>query len=136
MATLRLDIVTPEELAYSEDVEMVILPGADGELGIYPQHVPILTQLRIGELIAIKQGVEYPMAVGEGFVEVTFDAVHVITDMAVDEEEVNEAEVQQAIERARKALAEGGYPDEEVARVQASLQKSLAQLNVKRRRKV
>ncbi len=136
MAKLKLDIVTPHELAYSEEVDMVILPGIEGELGIYPQHVPLLTQLRIGELVAVKDGQEHPMAIGEGFVEVTFDAVHVITDMAVDEEHVDESEVEEAIKRAEKALAEGGYSDEEVAVVEASLQKSLAQLNIKRRRKV
>ncbi len=87
-------------------------------------------------MVAVKDGREYPMAIGEGFVEITFDSVHVITDMAVDEEHVDEDQVQEAIKRAEKALAEGGYSDEEIAVVEASLQKSLAQLNIKRRHKV
>ncbi len=133
---IKLEIVTPIELAYSDEVDMVILPGAEGEMGIYPQHIPIMTQLAIGELIAIKDGHEHPMAIGEGFAEITFDSVSIVTDMAIDEEGVDEAEVQKAIERAQQALAKGGHSAEEVALVEASLQKSLAQLNIKRRRKV
>lgn len=133
---LKLEIVTPTELAFSDDVDMVILPGVEGELGIYPQHIPVMTQITIGELIAVKDGREHPMAVGEGFAEITFDSVSVVTDMAIDEDGVDEEEVQRAIERAQQALAEGGRSAEEVAVVEASLQKSLAQLNIKRRRKV
>ena len=133
---IKLEIVTPTELAYSEDVDMVILPGAQGEMGIYPQHIPVMTQLSIGELVTVKGGREHPMAIGEGFAEITFDSVSVVTDMAIDEEGVDEAEVQKAIERAQQALAEGGRSAEEVADVEASLPKSLAQLNIKRRRKV
>lgn len=132
MAKLRLEITTPHELAFSEEVDMVVLPAADGEIGIYPQHVPLMTQLKVGELRIIRDGQEVPFAVGEGFVEVTFDAVNVLTDMAVEEDTINEEEVEKAIERAQKALEKGGT-DEEVAAVEASLQRSLAKLNLKRR---
>src|ERR1051326_7322504 len=69
MATLKLEIVTPEEKIYSEDVEMVTLPGSQGELGVYPKHVPLLTTLKPGELRVVKNGRETAMAIGEGFVE-------------------------------------------------------------------
>src|ERR1041385_5648537 len=75
MATLKLEIVTPEAKAYSEDVEMVTLPGIDGEMGIYPQHVPLMTQIVAGEVIARKGGRDAFLAVGEGFVEITGDHV-------------------------------------------------------------
>ena len=73
MATLRLEVVTPEEKVYSEDVEMVTLPGSEGELGVYPKHVPLLTTLKPSELRILKNGRETSMAVGEGFVEIRGD---------------------------------------------------------------
>ncbi len=79
MATLRLEIVTPEEKIYSEDVDMVTLPGSEGELGVYPKHVPLLTTLMPGELRVLKNGRETAMAIGEGFVEIRADAVSVLT---------------------------------------------------------
>ena len=84
MATLRLEIVTPEATAYSEDVEMVTLPGSEGELGIYPQHIPVLTTLKPGELRIQKDGQTTSMAVGEGFVEITGESVSILTDMEHD----------------------------------------------------
>ena len=83
MATLKLEIVTPEAKIYSEDVDMVTLPGSEGELGVYPKHVPLLTTLKPGELRVMKDGRETAMAVGEGFVEIKADAVSVLTDMAL-----------------------------------------------------
>ena len=89
--TLRLEIVTPDAKTYSEDVEMVTLPGSEGEMGIYPQHVPLLTQIVPGELIARKGGRDYFLAVGDGFVEITSDRVAVMTDMAIRSENIDEA---------------------------------------------
>ena len=133
MATLRLEIVTPEAKAYSEDVDMVTLPGSEGELGIYPQHVPVLTTLIPGELRVLKNGVETSMAVGEGFVEITGDAVSILTDMALPSESIDAAAAEAAVERAQAAMKED-HTAEEVAAIQGSLQKALAQLHVKRRR--
>ena len=79
--TLKLEIVTPEAKAYSEDVEMVTLPGVDGELGVYPQHVPLMTQIVPGEITVRKEGKDSYIAVGEGFVEVTANRVAILTDM-------------------------------------------------------
>src|SRR5216110_1995869 len=133
MATLKLEIVTPEEKIYSEDVDMVTLPGAEGELGIYPQHVPVLTTLKPGELRVFKDGRETSLAVGDGFAEITGDAISVLTDMAVESAAIDEAAAEAAIARAQAAMKED-HGKEEVAAIQASLQKALAQLHVKRRR--
>ena len=132
MTTLKLEIVTPEQKIYSEDVEMVTLPGREGELGIYPKHVPLLTTLKPGELRAIKNGRETSMAVGEGFVEIKGDSVSVLTDMALEPEKIDVAAAEKAVERAQAAMKED-HTAEEVAAIQASLQKALAQLHVKRR---
>ncbi len=135
--TLRLEIVTPEARTYSEDVDMVVLPGVDGELGIYPLHVPLMTELNPGELRIVRDGRETVLAVGSGFVEVTAEAVSVLTDMAIEEDAIDEDAVQKAIARAEEAMANAEKLNtEEIASVQASLQKSFAQLRVKRRRAV
>ena len=133
MATLKLEIVTPEKTAYSEDVEMVTLPGSEGELGVYPNHVPLLTTLNPGELRVLKGGKETYLAIGEGFVEVTASRVSVLTDMALDVSAIDESAAEEAVARARAAMKED-LVGEEVVAVQASLQKALAQLHVKRRR--
>jgi len=130
--TLRLEIVTPEAKAYSEDVEMVVLPGTDGELGVYPQHVPLLTTLKPGELRVLKGGQETSLAVGEGFAEITGESISVLTDMALESSAIDEAAAEAAVERAQAAMKED-HVAEEVASIQGSLQKALAQLHVKRR---
>jgi F-type H+-transporting ATPase subunit epsilon len=132
--TLRLEIVTPEAKAYSEDVEMVVLPGTDGELGVYPQHVPVLTTLKPGELRVLKGGRETSLAVGEGFAEITGESISVLTDMALESSAIDEAAAEAAVARAQAAMKED-HVAEEVASIRASLQKALAQLHVKRRQR-
>jgi F-type H+-transporting ATPase subunit epsilon len=134
MATLKLEIVTPEATAYSEDVEMVTLPGVEGELGVYPNHVPLLTTLNPGELRVLKGGKETFLAIGEGFVEITGTSVSVLTDMALDVAGIDENAAEAAVARAKAALKED-RGSEDIAAVEASLQKALAQLHVKRRRR-
>ena len=112
---------------------MVTLPGADGELGVYPNHVPLLTTLNPGELRVLKDGRETFLAIGEGFVEITGNSVSVLTDMALDSAHIDAAAAEAAVERAKAAMKED-HTAEEVAAIQASLQKALAQLHVKRRR--
>jgi F-type H+-transporting ATPase subunit epsilon len=133
MATLKLEIVTPERKIYSEDVDMVTLPGSEGELGVYPKHVPLLTTLKPGELRVMQNGRETTMAIGEGFVEIKADSVSVLTDMALEAEKIDISAAEAAVERAQAAMKEDQTP-EQVAAIQASLQKALAQLHVKRRR--
>ncbi len=132
-ATLRLEIVTPEAKVYSEDVEMVTLPGSEGDLGVYPKHIPLLTTLKPGELRVLKDGQEKFLAIGEGFVEITGDAVSVLTDMALESAHIDESAAEKAIESAKAAMKED-HSTEEIAALQATLSKALAQLHVKRRK--
>jgi F-type H+-transporting ATPase subunit epsilon len=136
MATLKLEIVTPEARAYSDDVDMVVLPGVEGEMGIFPMHVPLMTQIKPGELLVRKGPETLHLAVGEGFVEITQTRVNVLTDMAIEAKAIDETAAERAVSRAEERLREGNLGDEEVTAVQAALQKSLAQLHVKRRRRV
>ena len=129
---LRLEIVTPEAKIYSEDVDMVTLPGVEGEMGIYPMHVPLLTQVTAGEVVALKGGQDFHLAVGEGFVQITDDRVAIMTDMAIKAEDIDENKAEEARKRAEARLKEK-LSDEEMAAVNASLVNSLAQLRVKRR---
>ena len=130
--TIQLEIVTPEETLYSEPVEMVTLPGIDGQMSVLPQHVRLITQLVPGEMIVRKQGQDSFLAVGEGLVEVTNDRLSIVTNMAVALERIDEAAAEEARQRAAARLKEK-LSAEEVASVNASLARSLAQLNVKRR---
>lgn len=131
MATLKLEIATPEAKTYSEDVEMVTLPGVEGEMGIYPMHVPLMTQIVPGEISVRKNGQDFFLAVGEGFVEVTGESVSILTDMAIKAADIDEAKAEEARKRAEARLQEK-LSDEEVASVNAALAHSLAQLQVKR----
>jgi F-type H+-transporting ATPase subunit epsilon len=130
---LRLEIVTPEAKAYSEDVDMVTLPGSEGDLGVYPKHIPLLTTLKPGEVRILKNGQEKFLAVGEGFVEITGSSVSVLTDMALESSHIDEGAVERAIESAKAAMKEDHAP-EQMAAIQASLSKAVAQLHVKRRK--
>jgi F-type H+-transporting ATPase subunit epsilon len=130
--TVKLEIVTPQGIAYSEDVDMVTLPGIEGQMGILPQHVRLMTQLVPGEIIVSKGGRDHFLAVGEGLVEVTGRGVAILTDMAVAAESIDEAKAEEARQRASARLREK-LSAEEVASTNASLARSLAQLRVKRR---
>jgi len=130
--TLQLEIVTPEATVYSEAVEMVTLPAVQGQMGVLPQHVRLMTQMVPGELIVRKDGREDFLAVGEGLVEITNDHVSIVTNMAVAIESIDETAAEEARQRAAARLKEK-LSSEEVASVNASLARSLAQLHVKRR---
>jgi len=131
--TIKLEIVTPEKMIYSGNVDMVTLPGIEGQMGVLPHHVRLMTQLIPGELIINKGGRDSFFAVGEGLVEVTGERVAIVTNMAIPTEQINEAAAEEARQRAAARLREK-ISAEEVASVNASLARSLAQLNVKRRR--
>ena len=132
--TVKLEIVTPQGIAFSEDVHLVTLPAVEGEMGVYPGHVRLITQLVPGEIIVGKDGQDRFLAVGEGLVEVAEARVAILTDMAIPAENIDEAKVEEARARAAARLSEK-ISDEEVATVNASLARSLAQLQVKRRRR-
>ena len=130
--TLKLEIVTPEGSVYSDDVEMVTLPGSEGELGVYPMHVPLMTQIVAGEISVKKNGQDVFLAVGEGFAEITGERVAILTDMAIKAENIDETKAEEARKRAEARLAEQ-LDDEQAALVNAALAHSLAQIKVKRR---
>jgi F-type H+-transporting ATPase subunit epsilon len=130
--TLKLEVVTPEGKIFSDDVELVTLPGIDGEMGIFPGHVPLMTQLAAGEVIVRKGGQDSYLAVSDGFVEITGDHVAILADMAIRAENIEEVKAEEARRRAEARLAEH-LDSEEVATVEATITYSLAQLKVKRR---
>jgi F-type H+-transporting ATPase subunit epsilon len=130
--TLRLEIVTPDGKAYSEDVEMVTLTGVLGEMGILPQHIPLMTKMVPGELVVRKGGRDLFVAVGGGLVQVTGTRVNILTDMAVAADKIDEAKAEEARRRAEARLREK-LSEEEVATINAALARSLAQLRVRRR---
>ena len=135
MAKLKLEIVTPEGRAYQDDVDMVVLPGSEGELGIYPAHVPLMTQLVPGELRIFKDGKQTELVVGSGFAEITQTQVSVLTDSAIEDESIDENVTEEAIRRAEAALKDKSLASEELAEAEAALARSLAQLRFKRRRR-
>jgi F-type H+-transporting ATPase subunit epsilon len=130
--TVRLEIVTPTSIVYSDDVEMVTLPGVEGQMGILPDHVRLMTQLVPGELIVRKDSHDDFLAVGQGLVEVTNNRVSIVTNMAVRADQIDEAAAEEARQRAADRLREK-ISSEEVASTNAALSRSLAQLHLKRR---
>ena len=133
--TLKLEIITPDATVYSQDVHMVTLSALEGQIGVLPHHVPLLTELIPGEMIVRTDGRDTFLAVGEGMVLITGDRVAIATDMAVAAENIDEARAEEARQRAAARLRDK-ISDEEVASVNAALARSLAQLKVKRHRRV
>jgi F-type H+-transporting ATPase subunit epsilon len=134
MATLKLEIITPTAKIFEGDVESVQLPGAEGDMGILPQHEPLVTELNAGELAYVQNGRTEVLAIGEGFAEITGTTVGVMTDGAVNEKEIDEKAAEVAVKRAEELLKSNTLEGEELEATQASLARSLAQIKVKRRR--
>lgn len=134
---IKLEIVTPEAKVFSDEVETVVLPGYDGELGILPMHAPLVTTIKPGDLQYTKSGVSTDLAVGDGLVEITGSHVRVLTDMAIGVDDIDEKAVEEALARAQSSLAnlKTGDQQAEVSAAMASIQRATAQLAVKRRRK-
>ena len=139
MSGIKLDIVTAERAVYSEEVDMVIAPGIEGQLGILPHHAPLMTTLQAGELRVKKGGEEESLVIGGGFLEVRPDRVVVLADAVERAEEIDVARAEAAKRRAQERLAERHVPGTDEARAEAALRRSLARLKVaavvKRRRK-
>jgi F-type H+-transporting ATPase subunit epsilon len=131
--TLKLEIVTPSAIVYSEDVSMVALPGRQGDMGIYPNHVPLMTKVAAGEVEVTRGGQKELLAVGEGFAEVTADRVSILTDMAAQEADIDEAKAEEALKAAEDRLKGENLSDEQVLAAEAAAAAALAQLKVKRR---
>jgi F-type H+-transporting ATPase subunit epsilon len=134
MATIKLEIVTPEAKVFSDDVDMVTLTGMEGEMGILPQHMPLMTQLVAGEIIAQKGKDTIFIAVGDGFVQVTGDRVAILTDMAIKADDIDEAKAEEARRLAEARLSQN-IVDEEAAHIHAVLAHTTTQLKVKHRRR-
>ena len=131
--TLKLEIVTPSAVVYSEDVSLVALPGRQGDMGIYPNHVPLMTKVAAGEVEVTRDGQKELLAVGDGFAEVTGDRVSILTDMAALEADIDEAKAEEALKAAEDRRKGESLSDEQVIAAEAAAAAALAQLKVKRR---
>ena len=132
---LTLEIVTPEARVYSDTVDTVVIPTVEGEVGILPGHIPLVTQVGAGELRATKGGVTQLLIVGGGFAQVTGEKVSILADSAINEEKIDEHAVEDAMKRAEEALkAKDSMMAAEVERLEGIVRFSVAQLLVKKRR--
>jgi F-type H+-transporting ATPase subunit epsilon len=129
MATLRLDLVTAERMVYSDEVDMVIAWGLEGQLGILPHHAPLMTMLQPGELIIKKDNKEISMAVSGGFIEVRPDKVIVLADACERAEEIDIARAEEAKQRA-KDLIKTSSKEIDTATAEGALRRSLVRLKV------
>ena len=132
--SFQLDIVTPEKTIFSDTVEDVYLPGSEGEMGVLDMHAALVSPLSPGELRYKKDGKIEELAVGEGFVEVSDDKVSVLIDLAIGEDAIDEAQVEEAMKRAQEALAGENVDHDDMAALQAAIAKSEAMLKLKRKR--
>lgn len=135
MAQLHLKVVTPEKLLVDEEVSQVNVSTEEGEIGILPHHANLMAKLQPGELIIKKNGKVESLAVGDGFLQITDNVLTIMTDLASYATDIDERAVEDAKKRAEQALTQT-LSDEEYAETLANLEKSLAQLRVKRRHKV
>jgi F-type H+-transporting ATPase subunit epsilon len=134
MAKTQLEIVTAERVVFSDEVEVVVAPGVEGQLGILPHHAPLMTILLPGELLVRKGGEEFFLAISGGFLEVRPDRVIVLADAAERVEEIDIARAEEAKRRAEERLT---HPTAEVdmARAEAALRRALTRLQVVARRR-
>ncbi len=132
---LHLDIVTPERLAYSDEVDGVVCPGVEGELGILPHHAPLLTTLGFGELRIRKGGQEELFAIAGGFLQVRPDRVVVMAETADLASEIDIAKAEEARREAERALAEGFEEPADLARARVALQRALVRIRVAEHRR-
>ena len=131
---LQLEIVTPERLAYSDTVDSVVLPGAEGEMGILPHHAPLLATLGVGELRIRKGSEEEEFAIVGGFVQVRPDKVVVMAETADMASEIDVEKAEAARREAEKALESGYVEGADLSAARASLQQALLRLRVAERR--
>lgn len=132
---LTLEIVTPEARVYSESVDTVVIPTVEGEIGILPGHIPLVTQVGAGELRATKGGVTQLLVVGGGFAQVTGEKVSILAERAIEENKIDEHTVENAMKRAEEALkTKESLGAAEIERLEGVVRFSVAQLGVRRRR--
>jgi F-type H+-transporting ATPase subunit epsilon len=131
---MRLEIITAERRVYSDDVDLVVAPGLEGQLGILPHHAPLMSSLQPGELIIRKDGEETYLAVSGGFLEVLDNQVTVLADAAERSDEIDEERAQAAMERASQGMADRGA-EIELEQVAIAMRRAQIRLNVVRRRR-
>jgi len=134
MSTIKLDIVTAERVVFSDEVDVVVVPGVEGQLGILPHHAPLMTMLQPGELLVRKGGEEFCIAVTGGFLEVRPDRVIILADAAERAEEIDIHRAEEAKRRAEERLSEHA-PGADMAQAEAALRRALVRIEVVRRRK-
>jgi F-type H+-transporting ATPase subunit epsilon len=132
---IQLEIVTPERLAYSETVDIVMLPGSEGELGVLPHHTPLVSMLGVGELRIRKDGLEESFAIVGGFVQVLPDKVVVMAETADLASEIDLERAHEARREAERALETGYHEGADLAAARASLQQALLRIRVAERRR-
>lgn len=134
MADMRLEIITAERVVYSDDVAILVAPGVDGEIGILPNHAPLLTVLQPGEIRVVKDGNESFIVVSGGFLEVIGNKVTILADTAEHAEEIDEERAQAALERAKERI-EAAPAEVDLERALASIRRSQARIKVSTRRR-
>ncbi|NBQ57288.1 MAG: ATP synthase F1 subunit epsilon [Opitutaceae bacterium] len=133
---LTLEIVTPEARVYSDTIDTVVIPTVDGEIGIFPGHIPLLTQVEHGELRVTKGSTVLFLAVGGGFAQISGDKISVLAEHAITEEKIDEKAAEQAIQRAELAMKEAKDMDpNEFEHLQTMVRFAGTQLAIKRRRR-
>lgn len=130
---MAFEIVTPERIVYSDEVDLVVVPGTEGELGILPNHVPLLTTIQPGELRVVKQGQDTTIVVTGGFLEVLANKVLILADSAEHADEINSERAQEAIRRAEERLLHR-ESDIDLERAVKAMRKAQIRLRVARRR--
>ena len=135
MAKIKIDIVTAERLVYSDEVDVVVAPGSEGQLGILPHHAPLMTMLQPGELLLKKGGEEVSLAITGGFLEVRPDKVVILADAAERAEEIDLARAEEAKKRAEERLKGRAAPEIDAARTEAALKRALTRIRVAERRR-
>ena len=133
--SLRLDIVTIEREVFSGDVDMVIAPGVEGELGILPRHAPLITALSEGELRTRRESGDQIFAIGGGYLEVLNNRVTVLADSAEHAEEIDSARAEEARARAQRLLEQGPADPVDRSMIEGALRRSRVRLKVARKRR-
>lgn len=134
MAPMLLEIITAESRVYGDEVDMVVAPGVDGQLGVLPHHAPLMTMLQPGEILIRKDGADTFMAVTGGFMEVIGNKVTILADAAERSEEINEARAQEAVRRAQERLVSQAT-DLQMERAMSAMRRAQVRLNIVRRRR-
>ena len=130
MATIKLEIVTPERQVFSDDVDVVVAPGIEGELGILPHHTPLMTALKTGELRARKGSEEFLLCIAGGFMEVRQERVIILADTCERAEDIDLARAQEARRRAEQRMSEKYEPGFDAAESEAALHRAMARLAI------